>query len=61
MFINDRANTVAEETLNVALNYVRRNPRVGLMIDGLYSVKIGGDDAAAILETRKSTNCMNNT
>jgi len=43
---------VAEDTLNVALNYIRRNPRVGLMIDGLYSVKIGGDDASAILETR---------
>lgn len=43
---------MAEDTLNVALNYIRRNPRVGLMIDGLYSVKIGGDDASAILETR---------
>jgi len=43
---------VAEDTLNVALNYIRRNPRVGLMIDGLYSVKIGGEDASAILETR---------
>lgn len=55
VFINDRTNLVAEETFGVALNYIRRNPRVGLMIDGLYSVKIGGDDAAAILETRKST------
>lgn len=52
VFISDRTNVVAEETLNVALNYIRRNPRVGLMIDGLYSVKIGGDDASAILETR---------
>ncbi|XP_008183092.2 ionotropic receptor 25a [Acyrthosiphon pisum] len=51
LFINDRTNEVAEDTLNVALNYIRRNPRVGLMIDGLYSVKIGGDDASAILET----------
>jgi len=52
VFINDRTNEVAEDTLNVALNYIRRNPRVGLMIDGLYSVKIGGDDASSILETR---------
>ncbi|XP_050546759.1 ionotropic receptor 25a [Daktulosphaira vitifoliae] len=50
LFINDRNNLVAEDTLGVALNYIRRNPRVGLMIDGLYSVKIGGDDASAILE-----------
>lgn len=52
VFINDRSNLVAEETLSVTLNYIRRNPRIGLMIDGLYSVKIGGDDASAILETR---------
>ncbi|XP_050421609.1 ionotropic receptor 25a [Adelges cooleyi] len=51
LFINDRRNLVAEETWGVALNYIRRNPRVGLMIDGLYSVNIGGDDASAILET----------
>lgn len=60
MFINDRTNEVAEETLNVALNYIRRNPRVGLMIDGLYSVKIGGDDASAILETRTILHFNNN-
>lgn len=55
VFISDRNNIVAEETLNVALNYIRRNPRVGLMIDGIYSVKIDGDDASAILETRMTT------
>lgn len=54
VFISDRTNLVAEETLGVALNYIRRNPRVGLMIDGLYSVKISGDDATSILETRKT-------
>lgn len=53
VFISDKSNLVAEETLSVALNYIRRNPRVGLMIDGLYSVKINGDDATSILETRK--------
>jgi hypothetical protein len=52
VFISDRNNLVAEETLNVALNYIRRNPRIGLMLDGIYSVKIGGDDASEILETR---------
>lgn len=55
VFIGDQDNSVAEETLHVALNYIRRNPRVGLMIDGLYSVKIHGDDAQAILETRMSS------
>lgn len=52
VFISDRTNLVAEETLSVALNYIRRNPRIGLMIDGMYSVKISGDDASEILETR---------
>lgn len=52
MFIGEQENSVAEETLHVALNYIRRNPRVGLLIDGLFSVKIHGDDAPAILETR---------
>lgn len=52
VFINDRTNLVAEETLNVTLNYIRRNPRVGLMIDGSYSVHISGDDASATLDKR---------
>ncbi|RZF33895.1 hypothetical protein LSTR_LSTR009919 [Laodelphax striatellus] len=51
MFVNEAsANVVAEKAVEVALNYFRRNPKLGIHVNNLVKVNIVDRDANNILE-----------
>lgn len=43
-------NGVANKAADVVSNYIRRNPRIGIHIDGFYKVELSGYDAQQMLE-----------
>nr|AXY87920.1 ionotropic receptor 25a.3 [Subpsaltria yangi] len=51
LFINQNSNTVAEKAVEVALNYLRRNPRLGIHVDSFSRVKAMDTDARAFLDS----------
>lgn len=53
MFVNDEFNQIAEKSLDVVMNFIRRNPKVGVQIDTITRVNVNGTDAKAILELCK--------
>lgn len=53
MFVNDESNIIAEKSLDVLMNFVRRNPKIGIQVEGLTRVNVNGSDAKAILDIRK--------
>lgn len=55
VFINQNSNTAAEKAIEVALNYLRRNPRLGIHVDSFSRVKAMDSDARTFLDSRKFT------
>ncbi|KAI5740635.1 hypothetical protein M8J76_005732 [Diaphorina citri] len=50
LYINSEGNIVADRAVDVALNFVRRNPRFGIHIDGFYKVVATGTDPQEFLD-----------
>ncbi|CAH0391759.1 unnamed protein product [Bemisia tabaci] len=55
MFVNEESNLIGSKAMEVALNYIRRNPRLGIHIGGNYPVSIATQDAEVILENLCAT------
>lgn len=51
VFVNESKNLVASKAAEVVLNFLRRNPRIGIHVDGFYKVELSGNDAQSILES----------
>lgn len=56
VFINEKHNTIAEKSYTAVMDYIRRNRKLGVHIDGNVNVVVAGDDAKAILEQCKLFN-----
>ncbi|KAE8573967.1 ionotropic receptor 25a [Halyomorpha halys] len=51
MFINEAKNQLAEMSFDVVLNYLKKNPKLGVKVEAAVRVSISGTDAKAILES----------
>ncbi|XKL64087.1 hypothetical protein PGB90_004173 [Kerria lacca] len=51
LFVNEFKNLVANKAADVVLNYLRRNPRIGIHVNGFYKLDLSGNDAQTILES----------
>lgn len=49
--MNEFKNLVANKAADVVLNYLRRNPRIGIHVNGFYKLDLSGNDAQTILES----------